>query len=162
MAFPVVALGVAALSASIAALLDGKRRLEYEDESENQDSVGTTGVSAGGGPSGGGGGGPGVSVGPPGGGPGGGPGSGATSGIGPSVSVDPATSAPTGGGRGESFFGINAPFYFWPQNDPFLGQVRLMCESDEERSIEGREVFLCERAPANPNVTYGPPRGWLY
>lgn len=140
--------GGLALGASLAALADAFRSRETPS---GQDALGQFVFSAGppsSAPSGGGG----PMVLPP------GPESAGDQAVGPVVSVEPATV-----GRGGSpFFGINAPFYFWPHAFPVYPArprpISLVCRTQE---IDDEEYLVCRRTyPLRP-VAWGPAAGYL-
>lgn len=128
-------------------------------EEEPEDEIYVTGT-AGFGPGGAGGGTAGFAAGPVGVTGFGAPGGGMVPG-GPSVSVPPITTPDGRTFGGESFFGISAPFYFWPRYWPYwypstwpYQPMQLVCEREEIE--EGRELLTCRRAAAERPVAYSP------
>jgi hypothetical protein len=140
--------GGIALGASLAALADAFRSPEAP---QGQDTLGQFVFSAGppsGGPSGGGG----PMVLPP------GPEGGGDQATGPVLSVEPTTA----GWGGSPFFGINAPFYFWPYAFPLYSvqprPIRLECRTEE---IDDEDVLVCRKTyPLRP-VAWGPVAGFF-
>lgn len=79
---------------------------------------------------------------------------------GPVISVEPERAGP-----GASFFGVSAPFYFWPWAWPWRPwgwrPLTLVCE---KKTVDDREVLECRTPPPRLGpvaVAWGPP-GWFW